>query len=148
MKNITQKQINILVDAIMKQVYDKKKLDEELKQLQEKEFKEFQKTKEYKNIVKVFEENPMINHICVDKSYFFPNTYEYFDTSIYANKCENNLRSIINSKVSNEFWKRVPNDYNLRKEIETELTIRMLGGEDVRELIADLTKQFKSKFGL
>ena len=39
MKNITQKQINILVDAIMKQVYDKKKLDEELKQLQEKEFK-------------------------------------------------------------------------------------------------------------
>lgn len=148
MKNITQKQINILVDAIMKQVYDKKKLDEELEQLQEKEFKEFQKTKEYKNVVKVFEENPMIKYICVNKNYFFSNTYEYYDTSIYANKYENDLRNIINSKVSSEFWKKVPNDYNMRKEIEEELTIRMLGGEDVRELIADLTKQFKSKFGL
>ena len=148
MKNITQKQINILVDAIMKQVYDKKKLDEELKQLQEKEFKEFQKTKEYKNIVKIFEENPMINCIGVNKNYFFPDMCVYYDTNIYASKYENDLRNIINSKVSNEFWKKVPNDYNLRKEIEEELTIRMLGGEDVRELIADLTQQFKSKFGL
>lgn len=151
MKNITQKQIDILVEAIVKKIYDRKKMNEELEKQQQEAITKYKKTAEYKNIEKIFKDNPMINSIDINKRYFFGETQDnnyYFDSRILASKWEADIERIIKDKVSSDFRRDIPEEYTIRNQVREELTIRVLGWEDIRQMMEDLTKEFKSKYNL
>ena len=72
---ITRKEIDLLVDAIVGQIYDSDKIakakQKEKDELSEKAWSEFQKSKQWKQVKKIFEENPFIKDFSVDEEEFF-----------------------------------------------------------------------------
>lgn len=72
---ITRKEIDLLTDAIVGQIYDSEKVakarQKERDTLSKKAWAEFEKSKQWKQVKKVFEDYPFIQEFSVDEMSFF-----------------------------------------------------------------------------
>ncbi|MBO7714770.1 MAG: hypothetical protein J6S85_14425 [Methanobrevibacter sp.] len=72
---ITRKEIDLLTDAIVGQIYDSEKVakakQDERDALSEKAWADFEKSKQWKQVKKIFEENEFVKDFSVDEEEFF-----------------------------------------------------------------------------
>ena len=83
---MTDKQLNLLADVIVKQVWDEEAYKKELNEKLEKGWQEFRKNKQYQAYLKFLKDNPQIYSISIDSSFF-----ERYDKCSYTRSVQLNL---------------------------------------------------------
>ena len=154
---ITRKEIDLLTDAIVGQIYDCDKIakakQEERDALSEKAWAEFQKSKQWKQIKKIFEENPFIRDFSVDEEEFFGKAISdyYYKWKTYLFN-----RSNYEANIKNDFCRRYvkinekkyPTREQIATKVNTLLTIEALGGEDIKSIVSSVADAVKKEFKL
>jgi len=154
---ITRKEIDLLVDAIVGQIYDSDKIakakQKEKDELSEKAWSEFQKSKQWKQVKKIFEENPFIKDFSVDEEEFFGKAitdyyYKWKTYLFHRNTYETSIKSDFCRRYVQIDEKKYPTRDQIATKVNTLLTIEALGGEDIKSIVSAVAKAVKNEFKL
>ena len=146
---ITAKEIRLITDAIVEQVYDQAKVNEKIKEAENKAWNEFSKSKQWKDtlkILKLWKQLDWFEWISVKDFEFFKIksfwSMSYKITS--EDKVKESYKSWIRSKVAKEF----PDRYIISKKVETLLTIKTLCWKDMEAIMNEIINSVKKEFKL
>lgn len=154
---ITRKEIDLLTEAIVGQIYDSEKIakakQEERDTLSEKAWADFEKSKEWKQVKKIFEEYPFVKEITVDEESFFGSfisdyPYRWKTYMLYRNSYETNTRTDFCRKAVKIDEKKFPTREQVATKVNTLLTIEALGGEDIKSIVSSVADAVKKEFKL
>ena len=147
---ITAKEIRLITDAIVDQVYDQAEVNKKIKEAEEKARSEFSKTKQWKDaqkVLKLWRTLYWFEWISVrDKDFFWIESLcwscSYKLTS--EEKAKSSYMSWIHSKVSKDF----PDRYLIMRKVETLLTIKTLCWMDMETIMNEIINTVKKEFKL
>lgn len=138
---ITKKEIDILTNAITNEVYDNKKIDEQVKKECDDMWNKFKKTKQYKELEKILV-NPNYYGLSI-----YPNLVYWFGDNYNTTirgvnwlevNYKNNYRSIA--------YKKYPNSWDIYVRVQTLLTIKALGWKDIETVMQEIKEVIKKEF--
>ena len=149
---VTQKEIRLITDAIVSQVYDEQKIREKIDKKLESLWKNFSKSKKWKDTMKLFnlwQQLTWFKWILVnDKDFFWiPNMY---------GNCDYRITSEAQAKTSYFNWNRAnverefgyANKGMIVRKVETLLTVKLLCGWDMEKVMDEIIKTIKKEFNL
>lgn len=154
---ITRKEIDLLTEAIVGQIYNSEKVakarQEERDTLSKKAWAEFEKSKQWKQAKKVFEDYPFIQGFSVDEMSFFG---DYISDYPYRWKTYMLYRNSYETTIQNDFCRRAvkideskfPTREQVATKVNTILTIEALGGEDIKTIVNSVANTVKKEFNL
>ena len=138
---ITKKEIDILTNAITNEVYDNKKIDEQVKKECNDMWNKFKKTKQYKELEKLLV-NPNYYGISIYPSLVFWFWDNYNTLVRWVNGLENTYKNYCRSMV----YKKYPNSWDVYVRVQTLLTIKALGWKDVETIMQEIKEIIKKEF--
>lgn len=150
MAKLNSKDIELLTNTIMQQVYDDEIVDNLKKEQAEKAWKEFEKSSNYKHLLVVLKplfENGFVQELAISNS-FFNDTIAKGDYS-YKNCFD--VKSIEDVKI--EFIRKAmgnikidfPSFNEIYNQVKSTLVVECLVGKDLQGVVSDLTKSIKTK---
>ena len=147
---ITSKEIALITDAIVDQVYDQEKMNKKIKEAEDKAWNEFSKSKKWKDTLKLLRALKQLDWFewidVKDKDFFWIKSLcwslTYKITS--EEKAMNSYKGWIHSQVSKEFAGR----YLIRRKVETLLTIKTLCWKDMEVIMKEIIDTIKKEFKL
>lgn len=150
MAKLNSKDIELLTNTIMQQVYDDNIVDNLKKEQAEKAWKEFEKSSNYKHLLVVLKplfENGFVQEVAISNSIFndtiAKGDYSYknqFDiSSIDGVKDEFIRKSLYNIKID------FPSFNEIYNQVKSTLVVECLVGKDLQGVVSDLTKSIKAK---
>ena len=147
---ITSKEIALITDAIVDQVYDQEKMNKKIKEAEDKAWNEFSKSKKWKDTLKLLRALKQLDWFewidVKDKDFFWIKSLcwslTYKITS--EEKAMNSYKGWIHSQVSKEFADR----YLIRRKVETLLTIKTLCWKDMEVIMNEIIETIKKEFKL
>lgn len=150
---INKQQIDIIVNGMMKEIYNPNAYKEEAEKEAQKYLKNFKKSKFYKELEQAFK-MPLISEIKLPNNWMYiacPELFnvDYFEGNYYSNiKDINELDYRFISRVANKIQKKLPDEYKIRDELVLRLTIESLGAEDIYEVLNNIKASVKKDFNL
>lgn len=154
---ITRKEIDLLTEAIVGQIYDSDKIakakQEERDALSEKAWAEFEKSKQWKQVKKIFEENQFVKEFSVNEEEFFGKVISdyYYKWKTYRfnrDTYETNVRNDFCMRYIKIDEKKYPTKEQVATKVNTLLTIEALGGEDIKSIVGSVADAVKKEFKL
>ena len=149
---ITKQQIELLADAILKDVYNPDNIQKEKDKLAQPYLKEFRKSKIYKDLVKIFDCPYQINVRVFRKDFenLIPeelrsDEYFYYDE---WNHCLPDIERSFLNYINRKLWKKYPNKEEVRQTIITDLTIKSIWGDDIYKILDSIKASVKKHFSL
>lgn len=146
---ITSKEISLITDAIVDQVYDEADVNKKIKEAEEKAWNEFSKTKQWKDtlkLLKLWKQLDWFEWISV-KDFDFFHLNKMCGSCSYKITSEEKAKSNYMSWVHTQVTKNFPDRFLIRRKVETLLTIKTLCWKDMEaimnEIIATVKKEFK-----
>lgn len=146
---ITAKEIRLITDAIVEQVYDQEKVNEKIREAEDKAWNDFSKSKLRKDTVKMLKlwrQLDWFEWISVKDFEFFKIksfwSMSYKITS--EDKVKESYKSWIHSKVAKDF----PDRYAIARKVETLLTIKTLCWKDMEAIMNEIITTVKKEFKL
>lgn len=147
---ITAKEIRLITDAIVDQVYDQEKMNKKIREAEDKAWNEFSKSKKWKDtlkVLKLWKQLDWFEWISVkDKDFFWIKSLccsvSYKITS--EDKAKTSYKAWIHSQVSKEF----PDRYLITRKVETLLTIKTLCWKDMEVIMSEIVETIKKEFKL
>lgn len=147
---ISQREIKLISEAIVNQVYDETKINEQINKEQEKAWKKFTASKKWKDTLKLLEQWRKLDwfeSITVKDKKFFNIEgmcwmYDYKITD--EDKVKNSYFVWIASSIRRKF----PDRYTVLKRIETLLTIKALCWKDMESIMNDIINTVKWEYKL
>ena len=147
---VTQKEIRLITDAIVDQVYDQAKVNEKINSELEKSWNEFKSSKAWKDMLKLLKAWKQIDSfvwiIVRDKDFFWIKSLTW--------SCDYRITTEAKAKDNYMNWKRIeiqkkfPDKYAISRKVETLLTIKTLCGKDMEKIINDIIVSIKKEFKL
>ena len=147
---ITQKEISLITDAIVDQVYNDAEVNKKIKEAEEKAWNEFSKTKQWKDTVKIlklWKEIDWFEWVSVKDLEFFKINKMCWICSYKITNEERAKQSYmwrIHSSISKDF----PDRYLIKRKVETLLTIKTLCGKDMEAIMNEIITTVKKEFKL
>ena len=147
---ISQREIRLIADAIVNQVYDETKINEQVRKEQEKAWKKFSASKKWKDTLRLLEQLRKLDwfeSITVKDRKFFDIeemcwVYDYKITD--EDKVKNSYFNWVASRVRRKF----PDRYTVLKRIETLLTIKALCWKDMEAIMNEIVDIVKWEYKL
>lgn len=150
MAKLNSKDIELLTNTIMQQVYDDEIVDNLKKEQAEKAWKEFEKGSNYKHLLVVLKplfENGFVKELAIANS-FFNDTIAKGD---YSYKSQFDIQSV--EDVKTEFIRKAmgnikinfPSFNEIYNQVKSTLVVECLVGKDLQGVVSDLTKSIKTK---
>lgn len=147
---ITAKEIRLITDAIVDQVYDQEKVNKQIEAELDKAWNEFAKTKQWKDTVKVLKLWKQIDWF----EWISVKDFEFFRIKNPCSSCSYKLTSEEKAKVSFKNWIRwtiqnkLPQRFSIAKKVETLLTIKTLCWKDMEAIMNEIITTVKKEFKL
>lgn len=147
---ISQKDLDLLVESMMNEVYDYDYVHKQQEKEADKALADFKKTKVYKNFKELFEKNPTVHYISIKDSTFDWTPAEsaaktWYTISLYTFA---DLERTFKNRVMNKIKIEYPDSCTVRNKIRTVLTIELIWGNDLKKALAEVTKTIKKEFKL
>lgn len=146
---ISQKDLELLVNSLMEELYDKNAIWKEKQSVAEAEWKAFKKTKACKDALAILN-NPLVKWCSLDESVFDWTAAEYKSCWRYQvhvwwpESFENEFMSRVRSNVKSNY----PDEYTVRTKLRTKLAIELIGWKDLKKCLDEVCKSIKKEFGL
>lgn len=143
---IGKREIAVLTDAVIKNVFDSKAIDDALRKWADEAWEKFKKTKEWKDILKCFEIEG-ISSIYVDTSKLFGLKKWRMGTNmgtLYRGELDDWILYKRAYRESNR--DKYPYELDLRKEIELQLTIEALWWNDINVILDKIIDWLRKKY--
>lgn len=147
---VTSKEIRLITDAIVDQVFDQSKVSEKINSELEKSWNEFKKSKAWKDVLKLLKTWKQIDSfvwiVVRDKEFFWIKSLTW--------SCDYRITTEAKARDNYMNWKRVelqkkfPDRYAISRKVETLLTIKTLCGKDMEKIIDDIIKSIRKEFKL
>ena len=149
---ITKQQIDIIANAMVKELCNDTKALEEAKKEAQVYIKSFKKSKFYKELEQVFK-LWYIKEVSIKCSDFCNITCPeilWDNTSSYYNwyKNMNDVLTELESKLIGKLKKKVPWEWELKEKIVLELTLKSLWADDIYEVLDDIKASIKKQFNI
>ena len=147
---ISKQQIDIIANAMVKELRDDTKAFEEAKKEAQVYIKSFKKSKFYKELEQVFK-FWYINQICLKCSDFCKITCPellWDNTSNYCNWYTNmdDILAELENKLIRKLKKQIPSEWELKEKIVLELTLKSLWADDIYAVLEDIKASIKKQF--
>ena len=147
---ISQREIKLIAEAIVNEVYDETKINEQVVKEQEKAWKEFAASKKWKDTLKLLEQWKRIEWFegitVKDKTFFnVKGMCWIYDYKIVN---ENMVKNSFFSRSITSIRKKFPDRYALSKRVETLLTIKALCWKDMETIMNDIINTVKLEYKL
>lgn len=147
---VSQREIKLIAEAIVNEVYNEQKINDQVRKEQEKAWKKFSASKKWKDTLKLLKEFRKLDWfasiVVKDRTFFdIPEicwVYDYKITSEDAVK--NSYFNWIASKVRRKF----PDRYTVLRKVETLLTIKALCWKDMEAIMNDIIDTVKWEYKL
>lgn len=147
---ITAKEIRLITDAIVEQVYDQSKVNEKIKEAKDKAWNEFSKSKKWKDTVKIlkaWKQLDWFEWISVnDKEFFWIKSLCW--SMSYKITTEDKARDSYKSWIHNQVSKELSDRYLIMRKVETLLTIKTLCWKDMEAIMNEIISIVKKEFKL
>ena len=147
---ITAKEIRLITDAIVDQVYDQEKVNEKIKEAEDKAWNEFSKSKKWKDtlkILKAWKQLDWFEWISVkDKDFFWIKSLCW--SMSYKITSEDKAKDTYKAWVHNQVAKNFPDRYLIMRKVETLLTIKTLCWKDMEDIMNEIISIVKKEFKL
>lgn len=150
---INKQQIDIIVNGMMKEIYNPDAYREEAEKEAQKYLKNFKKSKFYKELEQAFK-MPLIDGIKLSSNWMYIACPELFDSEYFEGNYSRDIKDVdeLNNRfiarVANKIQKKLPNEYKIRDELVLRLTIESLGAEDIYEVLNNIKASVKKDFNL
>lgn len=147
---ITSKEIRLITDAIVEQVYDDSKINKQIEDELEKAWNEFAKTEQWKNTVKMLKLWRQLDWF----EWISVRDFEFFRLKNPLSSCSYKLVSEEKAKSSFKNWMRwtiqnkLPQKWAVTKKVEALLTIKTLCWKDIENIMDDIIKTIKKEYKL
>lgn len=147
---ISQREIKLISEAIVNQVYDETKINEQVRKEQEKAWKKFTASKKWKDTLKLLREWRKLEWfegiIVKDRSFFeIPEICWMYDYKIID---EDRVRNSYFTWAASSARRKFPDKYTVSKRIETLLTIKALCWKDMESIMNDIIDTVKWEYKL
>lgn len=147
---ITQREIQLITDAIVNQVYDEKKINEQVRKEQEKAWKEFTASKKWKDTLKLLKElkklDWFVSIMVKDRTFF--DMAELCWTYDYKIANEDDVKNSYFNWISSKVRRKLPDRYAVSRRIEALLTIKALCWKDMEAIMNEIIDIVKWEFKL
>lgn len=147
---ISQREIKLIAEAIVNEVYDETKINEQVLKEQEKAWKQFSSSKKWKDTLKLLEQWKRIEWFegitVKDKTFF--NIKEMCWLYDYKIVNENMVKNSYFAWSISSIRKKFPDRYALSKRVETLLTIKALCWKDMEAIMNDIINTVKLEYKL
>lgn len=143
---ITKKDIDLISEAIVNEVYDDTKINELIRQDEEKMWNDFAKSKKRKDTLKLLDACKKIewfNGISVASNKFFDTKNWCWNYTIFSEKTTKE------SYMTNAYYiarKKYPDRYIILNKVKTLLTIKMLWGKDIETVMNEIKDALKKEY--
>ena len=154
---ISKQQMEIIVNSMMKELYDPKKYEEANEKLVKPYVEKFKKSKLYKKVEDAFK-NELVCVIKIDKPDMLHELPKEFQQKISDNSMylyyETRFDSVsdVVTRYKNMclrcIEKPMPSEHEVRNKLELELTLKSLWAEDIYEVLDDIKASIKKQFNL
>lgn len=148
---ITDKQLNLLADVIVKQVFDEEAYSKQIQDELEAQRQKFRKeNKDYQKFLKLLKDNPIIKGITVKSEFFWKgNGSYYYNSYVEIRENENDARVAFTQRLRDAIDKPTrPDTFKIKQDVLAQLTVKALGGENVEKMIQEIAKEMKKKYNL
>jgi len=147
---ITAKEIRLITDAIVDQVYDQEKVNKKIKEAEDKAWNEFSKSKKRKDtlkVLKLWKQLDWFKWISVkDKEFFWIKSFCW--SMSYEITSEDRARDSYKWRIHSQIVKEFPDRYLISRKVETLLTIKTLCGKDMEAIMNEIITTVKKEFKL
>lgn len=147
---ITSKEIRLITDAIVDQVYNQSKVTEKVNSELEKSWNDFKSSNAWKDMLKLLKAWKQIDSfvwiVVRDKEFFWIKSLSW--SCDYRITTEDKARDSYMNWKRIEIQKKFPDRYAISRKVETLLTIKTLCGKDMEKIIDDIIKSIKKEFKL
>jgi len=151
---LNQKEINMLAQTLVDDIYDQNKFRELAEAEGRKAYEKFLKRKEVKEMITFLKKHEEVNYLELDSKFLWKDWSCNSCWDFYFGYASNNLRFWLdnNNGVLTGFmnWasKKFPSRHEIERKVRTELTYRMLWGEELKDVIDWLKNSIKKEFKL
>lgn len=149
---ITKQQIDIIANAMVRELCDDKKAIEEARKEAQVYIKSFKKSKFYKDLEQIFKlwyinevsikGKDLCNIACPELLWDSGSSYNHW----FRNMDE--VLSELENKIIGKIKKKVPWEWELKEKIVLELTLKSLWADDIYEVLDDIKASIKKQFNL
>lgn len=146
---ISQKDLDLLVDSMMNEIYDRNYVAAEKDKIAKKASEKFMKLPKVKNLLKVFEIKD-IKSIQLSDDFFKwtpADTNNKYEHSNYVGSVES-LDNIFQSKVRSNTKIDYPDEWTVKNRLRSILAIELIWGNDLKKALSDVAKAIKKEFKL
>ena len=147
---ITAKEIRLITDAIVDQVYDQEKMNKKIREAEDKAWNEFSKSKKWKDtlkVLKLWKQLDWFEWISIKDKEFFWIKSLYWSMS-YKITTEDKARDSYKGWIHNQVSKEFPDRYLIMRKVETLLTIKTLCWKDMEAIMNEIVTTIKKEFKL
>lgn len=149
---ITKQQIDIIANAMVKELCDDTKALEDARKEAQVYIKNFKKSKFYKDLEQIFK-LWYISEVCIRNKEFCDITCPellWNNTSTYNiwYKDMDQVLSELENKLITKLKKKVPWEWELKDKIVLELTLKSLWADDIYEVLDDIKASIKKQFNM
>lgn len=146
---ISQREIKLIAEAIVNEVYDETKINEQVLKEQEKAWKEFSASKKWKDTLKILNQlkkfNWFVSIVVSSRQFFDIPEVCWIDYRITnEDMVKNSYFNWVASKIKRKF----PDRYTILKRVETLLTIKALCWKDMEAIMNDIINTVKWEYKL
>ena len=149
---ITKQQIDIIANAMVKELCNDTKALEEARKEAQVYIKSFKKSKFYKDLEQIFKlwyinevsikGKDLCNIGCPELLWDCGSSYNHW----FRNMDE--VLSELENKIIGKLKKKVPSEYELKEKIVLELTLKSLWADDIYEVLDDIKASIKKQFNM
>lgn len=149
---ITKQQIDIIANAMVKELRDDTAALEEARKEAQVYIKSFKKSKFYKDLEQIFK-LPYITEVSIKGKDFCNITCPelLWDSGSSYNhwfKSMDEVLSELENKLVSKLKKKVPWEWELKDKIVLELTLKSLWADDIYEVLDDIKASIKKQFNM
>ena len=147
---ISQREIKLIADAIVNQVYDERKINEQVRKEQEKVWKKFSSSKKWKDTLKLLKElkklDWFVSIVVKDRTFF--EVEEMCWIYDYKFNDEDAVKNSYFAWIASRVRRKFPDRYTIVKKVETLLTIKALCWKDMEAIMNDIINTVKWEYKL
>ena len=145
---LSSKDIDLIAHSIVDQVYDNSYVEKIKTKKAANEWKEFKKSKNYKQLDKLFKTYPFVKTVNLDKTFFDWTTaasypWEYV-SSIHCNSM-NDLENVFFGRIRSRTKVNFPTYSAILWTVKAQLVIECVGWKDLKNVMDKLAKSLKKE---
>jgi len=146
---ISQKDLDLLVDSMMNEIYDRNYVATEKDKIAKKESEKFMKLSRVKNLLKIFEiDNIKSVELSDDFFKWTPaeskNKYAHSNYVGSVESLDNTFQSKVRANTKIDY----PDEWTVRNKLRSTLAVELIWGKDLKKALTEVSKSIKKEFKL